>query len=134
MKYDYLIVGSGLSGAVFAHEAMRRGKKCIVIEKRGHVGGNIYCEATDGVTVHKYGAHIFHTSDKRVWDYVNSLAQFAQYTHSPIANYKGEIYNLPFNLLDNKEYDDEYNRFLDAHHRNHQDSKEQTDECSDKRN
>jgi len=98
LKYDYLIVGSGLSGAVFAHEAVRRCKKCIVIEKRGHVGGNIYCEATDGVTVHKYGAHIFHTSDKRVWDYVNSLAQFAQYTHSPIANYKGEIYNLPFNM------------------------------------
>ena len=97
-KYDYLIVGSGLFGAVFAHEAKNRGKKCLVIEKRDHIGGNVYCEKVEGVTVHKYGAHIFHTSNKVVWDYVNSLCEFNRFTNSPIANYKGEIYNLPFNM------------------------------------
>lgn len=97
-KYDYLIVGSGLYGAVFAHEAKKRGKKCLVIEKRNHIGGNVYCENIEGVTVHKYGAHIFHTSIKRVWDYVNSLCEFNRFTNSPIANYKGEIYNMPFNM------------------------------------
>ena len=97
-KYDYLIVGSGLFGAVFAHEATKRGKKCLVIEKRNHIGGNVYCEKIEGVTVHKYGAHIFHTSNKKVWDYVNNLCEFNRFTNSPIANYKGEIYNLPFNM------------------------------------
>lgn len=97
-KYDYLIVGSGLFGAVFAHEAKKHGKKCLVIEKRDHIGGNVYCEKVEGVTVHKYGAHIFHTSNKVVWDYVNSLCEFNRFTNSPIANYKGEIYNLPFNM------------------------------------
>ena len=97
-QYDYLIVGSGLFGAVFAYEAKKRGKKCLVIEKRDHVGGNIYCEKIEGVTVHKYGAHIFHTSSKRVWKYVNELCDFNRFTNSPIANYKGEIYNLPFNM------------------------------------
>ncbi len=97
-KYDYLIVGSGLFGAVFAHEAVKRGKKCLVLEKREHIGGNIYCEETEGITVHKYGAHIFHTSDRRVWEYVNSFCEFNRFTNSPIANYKGEIYNMPFNM------------------------------------
>lgn len=97
-QYDYLIVGSGLFGAVFAYEAKKHGKKCLVIEKRDHIGGNIYCEKIEGVTVHKYGAHIFHTSSKRVWDYVNGLCEFNRFTNSPIANYKGEIYNLPFNM------------------------------------
>ncbi len=97
-KYDYLIVGSGLFGAVFAHEANKRGKKCLVIEKRDHIGGNVYCENVEGITVHKYGAHIFHTSNKRVWDYVNGLCEFNRFTNSPIANFKGEIYNLPFNM------------------------------------
>ncbi len=97
-QYDYLIVGSGLFGAVFAYEAKKHGKKCLVIEKRDHIGGNIYCEKIEGVTVHKYGAHIFHTSNKRVWDYVNGLCEFNRFTNSPIANYKGEIYNLPFNM------------------------------------
>ncbi len=97
-KYDYLIVGSGLFGATFAHEAMKHGKTCLVVEKRDHIGGNIYCEETDGVMVHRYGAHIFHTSDRRVWDYVNALTPCNRYTNSPIANYKGEIYNLPFNM------------------------------------
>ena len=96
--YDYLIVGSGLFGAVFAHEAKKRGLKCLVLEKRDHVGGNVYCENIEGITVHKYGAHIFHTSNKRVWQYVNDLAEFNRYTNSPIANYKGEIYNMPFNM------------------------------------
>lgn len=97
-KYDFLIVGSGLFGAVFAYEAKKRGKKCLVIEKRDHTGGNIYCEDIEGVTVHKYGAHIFHTSSKKVWRYVNELCDFNRYTNSPIANYKGEIYNMPFNM------------------------------------
>ena len=97
-KYDYLIVGSGLFGAVFAHEAMKKGKTCLVIEKRNHIGGNIYCEEINGITVHKYGAHIFHTNDKKVWEYVNELCEFNRYTNSPVANYKGELYNLPFNM------------------------------------
>lgn len=90
MKYDYLIVGAGLFGAVFAHEATKKGKKCIVIDKRNHIGGNIYTENVEGVTVHKYGAHIFHTSDKEVWEYVNSFAEFNNYINSPVANYKGD--------------------------------------------
>lgn len=98
MKYDYLIVGSGLYGAVFAHEMKKRGKNCLVIDKREHIGGNIYCEDVDGIHVHKYGAHIFHTSDKKVWDYVNQFAEFNHYINSPIARYKDELYNLPFNM------------------------------------
>lgn len=98
MKYDYLIVGSGLYGAVFAFEAKKRGKKCLVIEKRGHIAGNIYCEEIQGIQVHKYGAHIFHTSDKNIWDYVNQFAEFNNYINSPIAKYKDELYNLPFNM------------------------------------
>ena len=96
--YDYLIVGSGLFGAVFAHEAAKAGKTCLVLEKRDHVGGNIYCETVEDIVVHRYGAHIFHTNNKRVWEYVNALAEFNRYTNSPVANYKGEIYNLPFNM------------------------------------
>lgn len=96
--YDYLIVGSGLFGAVFAHEAHKTGRKCLVIEKRTHTGGNIYCEEVDGINVHKYGAHIFHTDNKEVWNYVNRLVEFNRYTNSPIANYKGKLYNLPFNM------------------------------------
>ncbi len=98
MKYDYLIVGAGLFGAVFAHEAHKAGKKCLVIDKRPHIGGNTYTEETEGINVHKYGAHIFHTSDKEVWDYVNSFAEFNRYTNSPVARYKDELYNLPFNM------------------------------------
>lgn len=97
-KYDYLIVGAGLYGATFAHEAIKAGKKCLVIDKRSHIGGNIYCENIEGINVHKYGAHIFHTSNKIIWDYVNSIVEFNRYTNSPIANYKGELYNLPFNM------------------------------------
>ncbi|WP_142413392.1 UDP-galactopyranose mutase [Hathewaya massiliensis] len=97
-KYDYLIVGAGLYGAVFAHEATKRGKKCLVIDKRAHVGGNIYCENIEGINVHKYGAHIFHTSNKEIWDYVNKFVEFNNFVNSPIANYRGEIYNLPFNM------------------------------------
>ena len=97
-KYDYLIVGAGLYGATFAYEASKKGKKCLVIDKRNHIGGNIYCENTNGINVHKYGAHIFHTSDKEIWNYVNQFAEFNNYVNSPIANYKGEIYNLPFNM------------------------------------
>lgn len=96
--YDYLIVGSGLFGSIFAYEANKRGKKCLVIDKRDHVGGNIYCENIEKINVHKYGAHIFHTSNKKVWEYVNSFVEFNRYTNSPIANYKGELYNLPFNM------------------------------------
>lgn len=98
MHHDFLIVGSGLFGAVFAHEAMKRGKTCLVLEKREHVGGNIYCENIEGITVHRYGAHIFHTDNKEVWDYVNAFANFNRYTNSPIANFHGEIYNMPFNM------------------------------------
>lgn len=97
-KYDYLIVGSGLFGAVFAYEAKKRGKECLVIEKRNHIGGNIYCENVNGINVHKYGAHIFHTSNKAVWDYINQFAEFNNYINSPVAVYKDELYNLPFNM------------------------------------
>lgn len=97
-KYDYLIVGSGLFGAIFAYEANKRGKKCFVIDKRNHIGGNIYTEEIEGIQVHKYGAHIFHTSNKEVWDYVNSFVEFNRYTNSPVARYKDEVYNLPFNM------------------------------------
>ena len=96
--YDYLIVGAGLFGAVFAHEAALKGKKVKVIEKRNHIAGNIYTREEEGIQVHQYGAHIFHTSDKEIWDYVNQFAEFNRYTNSPVANYKGEIYNLPFNM------------------------------------
>lgn len=96
--YDYLIVGSGLFGAVFACEAGKRGKTCLVVEKRGHVGGNIYTEEIEGIQVHRYGAHIFHTSNKEVWDYIRQFAEFNRYTNSPVACYKGEMYNLPFNM------------------------------------
>jgi UDP-galactopyranose mutase len=97
-QYDYLIVGAGLWGSVFAHEATKRGKKCLVIDRRAHKGGNIFCENVEGINVHKYGAHIFHTNDKDIWDYVNSFVEFNRYTNSPVANYLGEIYNLPFNM------------------------------------
>ena len=97
-KYDYLIVGSGLYGATFAYRARQAGKSCFVIDKRSHLGGNVYCENIEGINVHKYGAHIFHTSNKQVWDFVNSVVEFNRYTNSPIANYKGELYNLPFNM------------------------------------
>lgn len=98
MKYDYLIVGAGLFGAVFAHEATKAGKSCLVIDKRNHIAGNIYCENVEGIHVHKYGAHIFHTSNKKVWDYVNQFAEFNHYVNSPVAIYQDELYNLPFNM------------------------------------
>ena len=97
-KYDYLIVGGGLFGATFAYFARKRGKRCLVIDKRQHVGGNIFCEEVEGINVHKYGAHIFHTNSKQVWDFVNSLVEFNRYTNSPVANYEGKLYNLPFNM------------------------------------
>ena len=97
-QYDYLIVGSGLYGATFAYLAHKHGKKCLVIDKRPHQGGNIYCENIEGINVHKYGAHIFHTSNKQVWDFVNTIVEFNRYTNSPVANYKGKLYNLPFNM------------------------------------
>ena len=97
-KYDYLIVGAGLYGSIFAYEMNKRGKKCLVIDKRNHIGGNIYTEEIEGINVHKYGAHIFHTSNKEVWEYINQFCEFNNYINSPIANYKGEIYNLPFNM------------------------------------
>lgn len=97
-KYDYLIVGCGPFGAVFAQQARAHGKTCLIIEKRDHIGGNLYCEDVEGIHVHKYGAHIFHTSDREVWDYVSRFVEFNRYTNSPIANYKGEIYNMPFNM------------------------------------
>ena len=97
-QYDYLIVGSGLYGATFAHLAHKQGKKCLVIDKRPHLGGNLYCENIEGINVHKYGAHIFHTSNKQVWDFVNSIVEFNRYTNSPVANYQGRLYNLPFNM------------------------------------
>ncbi len=96
--YDYLIVGAGLFGSVFAHEAAKKGKTCLVVEKRDHVGGNIYTEEVEGIQVHRYGAHIFHTSDKEVWDYMGQFAEFNRFTNSPVANYKGQIYNMPFNM------------------------------------
>ena len=97
-KYDYLIVGSGLFGATFAHLAHKQGKTCLVIDKRPHLGGNIYCETIEGINVHKYGAHIFHTSNKEVWNFVNAIVEINRYTNSPVANYKGKLYNLPFNM------------------------------------
>ncbi|WP_337788522.1 UDP-galactopyranose mutase [Phocaeicola plebeius] len=97
-EYDYLIVGSGLFGATFAYRAKQAGKKCLVIDKRNHKGGNVYCENIEGINVHKYGAHIFHTSNKEVWNFVNSIVEFNRYTNSPVANYKGKLYNLPFNM------------------------------------
>lgn len=96
--YDYLVVGAGLFGSIFAYEANKRGKTCLVIDKRNHIGGNIYSEEIDGIEVHKYGAHIFHTNNKRVWDYMNQFSEFNRYTNSPVARYKGELYNLPFNM------------------------------------
>ncbi|MBP3232434.1 MAG: NAD(P)-binding protein, partial [Anaerovibrio sp.] len=95
MKYDYLIVGSGLFGAVFAQQAREKGKRVLVIERRNHIGGNVYTEKVEGINVHKYGAHIFHTNDDTVWKYVNRFAEFNRFTNSPVANYKGEIYSLP---------------------------------------
>ena len=97
-KYDYVLVGSGLYSGVFAYLARQKGKRCLVVEKRDHIGGNIYCQDMEGIHVHKYGAHIFHTSNKKVWEFVNSLAEFNRYTNSPVANYKGEMYNMPFNM------------------------------------
>ena len=97
-KYDYLIVGAGLFGAVAAYRAARSGKKALVIDRRPHTGGNAYCEEREGIRVHKYGAHIFHTNNKAVWQYVNQFAEFNRYTNSPVANYHGQIYNLPFNM------------------------------------
>ena len=97
-RFDYLVVGSGLFGSVFAHEATKRGKQCLVIDKRPHSGGNIYCERVEDINVHKYGAHIFHTNDRQIWDYVNSFVEFNRYTNSPLANYEGKLYNLPFNM------------------------------------
>lgn len=97
-QYDYLIIGAGLYGAVFAHEATKYSKKCLVIDKRDHLGGNTYCENIEGINVHKYGAHIFHTNDRTIWNYVNSFVPFNRYTNSPMANYRGELYNLPFNM------------------------------------
>ena len=96
--YDYLVVGAGLTGAVFAHEARRAGKTCLVIDRRDHIAGNVYTRKVNGINVHEYGAHIFHTSDKRVWDYVNQFAEFNNYVNAPGANYHGELYNLPFNM------------------------------------
>lgn len=98
MMYDYLIVGAGFFGAVFAHEAKKHGKTCLVVEKRDHIGGNCYTELVEGIAVHRYGAHIFHTADKDIWDYINQFAEFNNYVNCPIANYKGEIYNMPFNM------------------------------------
>lgn len=98
MKYDYLIVGSGLFGATFAYKAKQAGKSVLLIEKRKQLGGNVYCETIEGINIHKYGAHIFHTNNKKVWEFVNSIVEFNRYTNSPIANYKGELYNLPFNM------------------------------------
>ena len=98
MKYDYLIVGSGLFGSIIAHEMTKLGRNCLVIEKRNHIGGNIYTENKENINVHKYGAHIFHTNNKKVWEYINQFSDFNRYTNSPVANYKGELYNLPFNM------------------------------------
>ena len=96
--YDYILVGAGLYSAVIAWHAKQAGKSCLVLERRSHIGGNIYCEEIEGINVHKYGAHIFHTSDRKVWEFVNSFVEFNRYTNSPVANYKGEIYNMPFNM------------------------------------
>ena len=96
--YDYLIVGAGLFGSVFTHEAKKHGKSCLVVEKRNHIAGNIYCKNVDGIHVHQYGAHIFHTSDRKIWDYINQFSEFNNYINSPVAIYKDELYNLPFNM------------------------------------
>ena len=98
MKYDFLVVGSGLFGSVFAYEMTKKGKKCLIIEKRDHIGGNVYTEEVENINVHKYGAHIFHTDKKEIWEYINQFADFNRYTNSPVANYNGELYNLPFNM------------------------------------
>ena len=98
MKYDYLVVGSGLYGAIFAHEAHKCGKTVLVIDKRPNIGGNIYTETIEGIHVHKYGAHIFHTNNMKVWNYITQFAEFNRFTNSPVANYKGELYSLPFNM------------------------------------
>ena len=98
MKYDYLIVGAGLYGAVCAYELTKKGYKCLVIDKRNHIAGNIYTENISGINVHKYGAHIFHTHDKKIWDYVNKFADFNNFINQPVARYKNELYNLPFNM------------------------------------
>ena len=98
MMYDYLVVGSGLYGAIFAHEAKAHGKSVLVVDKRPNIAGNIYTENIEGINVHKYGAHIFHTSNKEVWNFVNSIVEFNRYTNSPVANYQGKLYNLPFNM------------------------------------
>lgn len=97
-RYDYLIVGAGLYGSMFAYDARQKGKRCLIIDKRPHKGGNLYCESVEGINVHRYGAHIFHTSDRRVWDFVNSIVEFNRFTNMPVANYKGRLYNLPFNM------------------------------------
>ena len=97
-QYDYLIVGAGLYGAVFAHQASQNGKKCLVIDRRPHIGGNLYCENIAGINVHQYGPHIFHTSDVEVWNFVNSFVSFNRFTNEPLANYKGKLYNMPFNM------------------------------------
>lgn len=96
--YDYMVVGAGLFGSVFAHEAKKKGKKVVIIEKRSHIGGNIYTENISGINVHKYGAHIFHTNNMEVWDYLSKFVQFNRYTNSPVANYNGELFSLPFNM------------------------------------
>ena len=98
MKYDYLVVGAGLYGSVFAHEAATRGKRVLVVDKRPNIAGNVYTEDIEGIHVHKYGAHIFHTNNKKVWDYITKFAEFNRFTNSPVANYKGELYSLPFNM------------------------------------
>ncbi len=98
MKYDYLIVGSGLYGAIFAHEAKAKGKSVLVVDKRPNIAGNVYTEKQEGINVHMYGAHIFHTNDKRVWNYITQFAEFNRFTNSPVANYKGELYSMPFNM------------------------------------
>src|SRR5690606_9992824 len=97
-EYDFLIVGAGLYGAVFAHTLSKAGRKCLVIDKRNHIGGNIYCEKIEGINVHKYGPHIFHTNNRKVWEFVNKMVEFRQFVYSPMANYKGKLYNLPFNM------------------------------------
>ena len=98
MKYDYLVVGSGLFGAVFAHEAKAHGKRVLVVEKRPHIGGNVYTEKQEGIHVHMYGAHIFHTNNRKVWDYITQFAEFNRFTNSPVANYRGKLYSMPFNM------------------------------------
>lgn len=98
MKYDYLVVGSGLYGAIFAHEAKAKGKSVLVVDKRPNIAGNVYTEKQEGINVHMYGAHIFHTNDKRVWNYITQFAEFNRFTNSPVANYKGELYSMPFNM------------------------------------